>query len=103
MPFYLCPERILHFSGINKKGDSLSRPITYAEGGIRTHTGLHPHGPEPCASTSFTTSAGKAFYSYLKFSMTNLIKMRLKVKLFVRNLTSFFHLGSLSIPNSFLT
>ena len=28
-----------------------------AEGGIRTHTGLLPHGPEPCASASFTTSA----------------------------------------------
>lgn len=28
-----------------------------AEGGSRTRTGLRPHGPEPCASTSFTTSA----------------------------------------------
>ena len=28
-----------------------------AEGGIRTHTGVSPHGPEPCASASFTTSA----------------------------------------------
>jgi hypothetical protein len=28
-----------------------------AEGGTRTRTGLLPHAPETCVSTSFTTSA----------------------------------------------
>lgn len=41
----------------NKKGKSLCLFKKSAEGGIRTHTGVSPHGPEPCASASFTTSA----------------------------------------------
>lgn len=28
-----------------------------AEGETRTPTALRPHGPEPCVSTNFTTSA----------------------------------------------
>lgn len=60
--------------GHKKSHPEISGQLICAEGGIRTHTGLLPHGPEPCASTNFTTSAKQ---------VVKIMAQQEKVKLFL--------------------
>ena len=50
----VCPVRQ---DPAKKRPPRFSQSGLSAEGGTRTHMSLRSHGPEPCASTNFTTSA----------------------------------------------